>query len=128
MSLDAERGNTTILLADDEECLLMFTRIVLVEMGYNVLSARTAEEALMHVQSHAGNIDLLLTDMRMPTMGGERLSLEFRKVNPTSKVVYMTAYPPEEMVLRFPSETILYKPFSPNLLCETIKGSLAFCA
>jgi two-component system cell cycle sensor histidine kinase/response regulator CckA len=110
---------------DDEECLLNLIRIVLLQDGYTVLSAESAEGALQIMQSHTGEIDMLLTDMRMPNMNGGALANEFKTSHPTSKVIYMTAYSPEDATLRLPGESVLFKPFSPELLCEMVKKSLA---
>jgi two-component system cell cycle sensor histidine kinase/response regulator CckA len=123
--LDSETSNATILVVDDEECLLKLIRIVLLQEGYTVLSAESADGALQIMQSHTGEIDMLLTDMRMPNMNGGALANEFKTSHPTSKVIYMTAYSPEDAPLRHPGESVLFKPFSPELLCEMVKNSLA---
>lgn len=121
---DVGNRNVTILVVDDEECLLGLTRAILEQEGYQVLCAETAEEALQFAESHAGKINLLLTDMRMPKMDGITLSAEFRKSNPNSKVIYMTAFSPADVARLLPEETVLSKPFSPNQFCETIRDSL----
>lgn len=117
--------NVTILVVDDEECLLNLAQIVLVKEGYTVLSAITTTEALCIAQSYAGEIDLLLTDMRMPNMDGATLSLELRKFYPNFKVVYMTAFSRDEVARQLPKETVLSKPFTLNMLCDTVRDSLA---
>ncbi|MDF7806399.1 response regulator [Pontiellaceae bacterium B12219] len=123
--LDSGRKNTTILVVDDEECLLNLIRIILVQEGYTVLTAESAEEALQIMQSHTGAIDILLTDMRMPNMNGGALAGAFKTFFPTSEVIYMTAYSPEDATLRLPGKAVLFKPFSPDLLCEMVNKSLA---
>ncbi|MDZ8117240.1 response regulator [Pontiella agarivorans] len=123
--LDSGTDNATILVVDDEECLLNLIRIVLTQEGYTVLGAESAEEGLLIMQSSAGNIDLLLTDMRLPNMSGGELAKEFKTAYPASKVIYMTAYSPEDATLRLPGEIVLFKPFYPELLCDMVKTSLA---
>lgn len=122
MSLDTEKS--TVLVAEDEACLLYMTQVVLKQEGYTVLSASDAEEALYIAETYTGNIDLLLTDMRLPTMDGANLSIKFRETHPESKVVYMSAYPKVELQERLPDETILSKPFCVGTLCDTISMSL----
>ncbi|MDF7801350.1 response regulator [Pontiellaceae bacterium B1224] len=117
-------GNATVLVVDDEECLLNLTRIILVQEGYMVLSAESAEEALQIVESHTGMIDILLTDMRMPNMDGVAFAKEFRNYFPLSKVILMTAYSPADVAHRVSDTTVLTKPFSPELLCEVVRKTL----
>ncbi|QBG47416.1 response regulator [Verrucomicrobia bacterium S94] len=122
--VDSGRNKITILVVDDEECLLNLIRIILEQEGYSLLCARSAEEALQIMQSQEQSIDLLLTDMRMPSMTGGVLAGEFKTVYPASEVIYMTAYSPEDTTLRLPGQAVLFKPFSPVLLCEMVEKSL----
>ncbi len=119
--------SATVLVADDEECVLNLTRIVLKKQGYNVLTASNAREALRIAREHAGDIDLLLTDMRMPGMDGAMLSAEFKNPHPNSRVVCMTACLPSEVEQKFPDVAVLFKPFCPNSLCDAVKDSLVRC-
>ena len=114
----------TILLADDEDCLRNLTHIVLEEQGYCVLAAANATEALLLAKQHDGHIDLLLTDMRMPDMDGAQLAVEFRKSFPLSRVIFMTAYLLSDVQNQLPGEIILSKPFSIDVLCDSIRRML----
>ena len=75
-------GTETVLLAEDEDGVRSFVKLVLQGHGYAVLEARHGGEALATCEHHAGAIDLLITDVVMPNMSGretaERLLLELK--------------------------------------------------
>jgi len=117
--------NKTVLVADDEECLLNVTSIILKECGYNVLVAHNGKEAVQITKTQQTDIDLLLTDMCMPDMDGSRLAAEFHLAFPQGKVIYMTAYAQEEMQKQFPGESILEKPFDLRSLSNIVGATLS---
>lgn len=83
-----------MLVAEDEPVVLEFIADVLREMGYVVLEAHNGEEAL-HIFKHAHDltIDLLLTDIIMPKMGGKELVYHVGHLFPETKIAYCSAYP-----------------------------------
>jgi CheY-like chemotaxis protein len=87
---DNEKRMATVLVVEDEDLLLSLNRMMLEASGYSVLTARDGVEALQLAKKYSGSIDLLLTDVRMPRMGGCELVDEFRSISPDSKVLYMT--------------------------------------
>lgn len=125
---EGDRGLGTILVVDDEECLLKVTDIALTEYGYSVLMAKSAAEALTITKNHAGPIDLLLTDVRMPESNGIHLAAEFKKQHPESSVIYMTAYAPKDVENWLPNETVLPKPFTLDALYALVDESLRVVA
>lgn len=116
--------NKTVLVADDEECLLNVTSIILKECGYNVLVAHNGKEAIQITKAQQTGIDLLLTDMCMPDMNGTVLATEFKSVFPQGKIIYMTAYAQEDVEKDFPGISVLEKPFDLNSLCDIVGTSL----
>lgn len=87
------RGNMeTILLADDEENLLSTTSEVLQELGYHVIEATNGEQALSLYIQHRGQIDLILSDIVMPGIGGVELASEIRKINSDIPIILATGY------------------------------------
>lgn len=121
---DKSSNNKTVLVVDDEECLLNVTSIILKECGYTVLVAHDGAEAVKIAQTNPAGIDLLLTDMCMPDMEGSQLAAIFCSEYPKGKVVYMTAYAQEEIQKKFPNATVLEKPFDLNTLCEVVAEML----
>jgi CheY-like chemotaxis protein len=67
-------GTETILVVEDEPAILRMIRMMLKQKGYSVISAATPTQALEKMETHAGAIDLLLTDVIMPEMNGLDLS------------------------------------------------------
>ena len=86
------RGSETILLAEDEEDVRELARDFLVRAGYVVLEATNGAEALRIASEHAGTIDLLLTDVVMPRMGGPELADRLAPAHPHMKVLFMSGY------------------------------------
>jgi DNA-binding NtrC family response regulator len=77
---------------EDEETVLKLGRAMLETLGYNVLSARSADQALKLTKGYTGKIDLLLTDMIMPDMNGKELSERIIAIKPGLKCLYMSGY------------------------------------
>jgi len=111
----AGRGRETILLAEDTETVRRLTRAVLEGEGYKVIVAEDGVEALKVAGNHAGPIDLLLTDIVMPNLGGPELALQLRRARSTLKVIYSSGYTDrglEEIKQGLPGANFLQKPFS----------------
>ncbi len=123
MLIDAIK-QSTILVADDEDSLLKLAQMFFTQHGYHVLIGCGGDDALRVAEEYPGNIDLLLTDVRMPGMDGPTLLQTLRVVHPGLKVVYMTAYSPEEMAAQLPGEVVIQKPFELCDLYQAISDSL----
>jgi len=85
-------GTETVLIVEDEETVLKLGRAMLETLGYNVISARSADQALKLTRGYAGKIDLLLTDVVMPDMNGKELSERIIAIKPGLKCLYMSGY------------------------------------
>jgi two-component system, cell cycle sensor histidine kinase and response regulator CckA len=115
------RGTETILLVEDQEGIRELVHEVLKRRGYNVLCAPDGNEALRVASEHDGVIDLLVTDIIMPNLGGQDLASRLSKARPRLKVVFMSGNPDKAflngdlnagaVVLQkpFPLETLLHK-------------------
>lgn len=80
----------TVLVVDDETNMQAVMRMVLEGAGYDVILAENGEEALSHAERE--NLDVVLTDLRMPGMGGEEFVARFRKQRPDVPVIVVTAH------------------------------------
>jgi two-component system, cell cycle sensor histidine kinase and response regulator CckA len=121
------RGSETILVAEDEGGVRSLTREVLQKYGYTVLEAANGEEALRVADGHAGPLDLLLSDVVMPRMGGPELAEALLARRPTVKVLYMSGYTDHPMVRRGvvnAGVAFLQKPFTPTVLVSRIREVL----
>jgi len=87
-----ERGQETVLLVEDEPAVLNIARTLLSRLGYTVLTASTAKEAIQTAEEHAGKIDLLMTDVIMPEMNGRELARRLLAFYPHLKCLFMSGY------------------------------------
>lgn len=117
-----EREKPVILIAEDHVMILNVARITLEANGFFVLTAENGEEALSLSRQFPGDIDLLLTDVRMPKMSGAELSRHISVERPKTQIVLMSGYAePEEIGKHYP---FLQKPFGPHQLVEAVQGLL----
>ena len=112
----------TVLLVEDEPPVRQLFHSALERAGYRVYEARNGQEALAVFERHAGEIQLLLTDMRMPYMGGAELARQLRAKNPALKLLCISGYPgadQENLTADF-----LAKPFSRDDLLAKVREVL----
>lgn len=114
-SRSSASGNETILLVEDQAGIREVANEYLLQLGYNVLVAPDGEAAMEVVQSQNQRIDLLVTDLVMPKMGGRQLAARVAEMYPQTKVLFMSGYPDvaiEGLEDAMPDKEILRKPFS----------------
>ena len=95
---NAPRGTETILVVEDEDVVRGLTRKILMQAGYNVLDARSGDEAIRLCHAHAGPIDLLLTDVVMPEISGKEVADRLLELRPSIRVLFMSGYTDEAIV------------------------------
>jgi two-component system, cell cycle sensor histidine kinase and response regulator CckA len=120
-------GSETVLVAEDETSLGSLVRNTLEMRGYTVLGATDGLEALAVSQRYKANIDLLLTDLVMPGMGGRALAEELTRERPEMRVVYMSGYSGQRFGEDGPVEPgsfFLAKPFSREGLARKVREAL----
>ena len=93
------RGHETILLVEDESFLREVTCEILESVGYRVLKARTAAEAISAFDEYKTIVRLLLTDVVLPGQNGRDLATDLRSVSPKLKIIFTSGYP-ENVVTR----------------------------
>jgi CheY-like chemotaxis protein len=121
-------GKETILLVDDEKSLRKLGKRVLSAAGYRVLEASDGAMALRVAAEEVGEIDLVLTDVEMPTLGGRGMVEELHELSPGVRVLFMSGYTDNEILRRGirTSETeFLQKPFTAESLCAAVRAVLA---
>ncbi len=114
----------TLLLAEDEPVVRDLVQRLLEQAGYRVLSAADGMHALEVSRSHDGDIDLLVTDVVMPRMGGRELADRLRAERPGLRVLYMSGYANEAWdVNELPGQAgdFLQKPFAPRELSDRVR-------
>ncbi len=123
-----DRGGATILLVEDEAAVLALAARVLRARGCQVLEARDGLEALSVQQAHGAPIDLLITDVVMPRLGGPDLAKRLRESQPELRVVYMSGYTDNKVVRDLRADEyqhFLQKPFTPSALIEMARQAMA---
>ena len=123
----SKRGCETILLVEDEKGVRDLAREYLTQEGYQVLEAQNAEDALKLARAHAGEIQLLFTDVVMAGMSGRQLAEEMQKLLPQIRVLYMSGYTDEAIVhhgLLGRGMVLLQKPFTLNSLAMKVRETL----
>src|SRR5450759_6016643 len=83
----------TILLVEDEPAVRQLFAQALTRAGYSIFEARNGQEAMKLFDQHGDTIDMLLTDMRMPYMGGAELAHHLRGRRRTLKLLCISGYP-----------------------------------
>ncbi len=121
------RGEEQVLLVEDDDALRKVARGIMRRNGYRVLEARGAEEALALIADHAEPIDLLLTDIVMPGMGGPELARRARAMRPEIKILCMSGYTDDAIVrhgLLDDELAFLQKPLVPDALLRKLREVL----
>jgi DNA-binding NtrC family response regulator len=122
-----ERGTETILVAEDKPLVRRILRKALDAAGYTVIEAGNGDEALALAASHDGPIDLLLTDVVMPGIGGYDLSLRLSSVRPQIRTIFMSGHPPGSLARELVDSSgwpCLQKPFSFETLSRAMRSVL----
>jgi two-component system cell cycle sensor histidine kinase/response regulator CckA len=121
------RGRETVLLVEDEPALRQLAARVLTSSGYTVLHAGHPHDALTLMAQHTGQIQLLLTDVVMPEMGGRALASRVQAAHPETRVLYMSGYSGgaflHDGVLEA-GTSFLQKPFTPITLAQKVREVL----
>lgn len=120
-------GSETILLVEDEENVRDLASLVLRECGYTVMTAPEGLAALQLMATCREQIDLLVTDVVMPEMGGRKLAEILLAQHPELKVLFMSGYTDDAVVrhgVLQANANFLQKPFTPNSLADKVRAVL----
>ena len=124
----ASGGTETILLVEDEDHVRAVASRILRRNGYTVLEARTGPEALTLWRDRGTKVDLVVTDMVMPEMGGRELATYLRSERPQVPLLFMSGYTEDGAFQRGvlePGESYLEKPFGEEALTKMVRRALA---
>ncbi|TAK16640.1 MAG: response regulator, partial [Acidobacteria bacterium] len=123
----SQAGDETVLVVEDNSAVRNLVVNVLRANGYNVLTAENGREAIQLAAARPDRIDLLLTDVIMPEMGGKELVERLLQDRPTLKVLYMTGYFGDAAGMHGATDgggALLRKPFTPAVLCQKVREIL----
>ena len=122
-------GTETILFVEDESQVRKLVCDVLRARGYTVLAAKDGIEAIPLEENHPGRIDLLITDLVMPSLSGRELAQHVSAARPETKVLFISGYSDEAVIrpghnLSAPNRAFLQKPFALEDLLLRVRALL----
>jgi len=123
----ASGGTETVLLVEDEESVRQLVRDTLSAKGYRVVEAENGEAGIAAAELHKGKIDLIITDVVMPGMGGRELVKQLTHTRPGIKVLYLSGYTEDAIVSDGSIEkgtAFLQKPFTLQNLSRKVREVL----
>jgi PAS domain S-box-containing protein len=124
---DTAPGTERILLVEDDDSVRELAREILEMNGYTVFEARNGVEALAFCESGKERLDLMITDLVMPRMGGRDLARNVAPLLPELKVLYLSGYTDSAVMHQGnldPGSFFLQKPFTPAALAHKVREAL----
>ncbi|HSW40837.1 MAG TPA: ATP-binding protein, partial [Acidobacteriota bacterium] len=121
------RGSETILIVEDEPAGLRMAQRMLEKAGYTVLTANRPGEALRLAETHAGRIDLLISDVIMPEMNGRELAGKISSLIPGVRCLFMSGYMADVIAAQGifdAGASFIQKPFSREALYRKVRETL----
>ena len=122
-----ERGDETILLVEDDALVREVAVLALRSRGYTVLVAANGLEALERSREHEGPLALLVSDLRMPGMGGRELAEKLERERPETRVLFVTGFTEDESLREGgggEERVVLQKPFTASSLARKVRQVL----
>ena len=120
-------GKERILFVDDEDQIANISSQILERLGYSVSTCTNSMEALELFRGKPDDFDLVITDMTMPKMTGDRLAVELMKIRSDIPVILCTGYSKkisDETALEIGIKALAYKPIAKADLAKTIRNVL----
>ena len=120
-------GNERILFIDDEQVLVEIGSQMLERLGYEVVTKRSSVQALELFRAEPDRFDLVITDMTMPEMTGDKLAQKFMKIRPDIPVILCTGHSKqisEQKAKEIGIRAFIMKPILRRTIAETIREAL----
>lgn len=120
-------GSETILLVDDDDVVRDMCQQILEKANYKVILAANGQEALELYNQQKEEISMVLLDLIMPVMGGERCLTELLAINPSLKIVVVSGYQGETTardLISAGAKAAIYKPFGPHEVLKVVRNVL----
>jgi PAS domain S-box-containing protein len=122
-----QRGTEQILLVDDEEAIVFMEKQMLERLGYSVVSRTSSVDTLEAFRANPDKFDLVITDMAMPNMSGDKLASELLKIRPNIPILLCTGFSeniPEEKAKSMGIKRFLMKPIVRKDLSRMVREAL----
>lgn len=117
----------TVLVVDDEPTVRNLVQRIMEKRGFRVLLAENGLKAIELFREHRDQVAIVLLDMTMPSMTGEEVFRELKRIDPNVRVVLSSGYNEEDATSRFAGTGLtgfLQKPYSPAALWQTLEDAL----
>lgn len=117
-------SNMVILLVDDDEAVRNTMQEILISLGFTTITAHDGLEAVTLFRQHEHQIDMMVTDLSMPLMGGVDAAMQIREINANLPIIFSTGCDLGNALLEgaeaMPNTKLLFKPFQAQELNQTI--------
>ncbi len=124
-----ERRHATILLVEDESAVRAAARRMLERQGFTILEARHGSDALHLWRDRRDEVDCVITDLRMPEMGGRELAEQLRAERPSLPMVFVSGYSEQSLPSATDAHTaFVEKPFTMETLVSAVQRVLGVAA
>ncbi|MBI5020927.1 MAG: PAS domain S-box protein [Ignavibacteriales bacterium] len=120
-------GNETILIVEDEEMLAILLSSIISDQGYNVLIAKDGQEGIQIYKDNLGKIDLVVSDMGLPKLGGYEMFMKMKEVDENVTAILASGYFDlnlKKELLSAGAKDFIQKPYVPELILERIREVL----
>jgi len=120
-------GSERILIVDDEQALVEIGRQMLERLGYEVVTQKSSIEALELFRAEPDRFDLVITDMTMPHMTGDKLAQKLMKIRPDIPIILCTGHSrlvSKEKAKDMGIKAFIMKPLSTRVMAETVREVL----
>jgi CheY-like chemotaxis protein len=124
----SDRSSGVVLVTEDEDTIRALARRILEREGFTVLEARDGREAIRVAAGYPSRIDLLVSDMVMPNLGGSELFAHLRLLRPDLRVLFVSGYTDDDIIrrgLKDAGSAFLQKPFTAHALAAAARAALS---
>jgi len=121
------KGSETVLLVDDEDMIIDIGKRMMDALGYEIMIAKSGEEAIEIFQTNKDSIDMIILDMIMPGMGGGETYDILKGINPNIKILLSSGYSIDGQaseILKRGCDGFIQKPFDLKNLSEKLRAIL----
>jgi PAS domain S-box-containing protein len=125
--LDLPTGNEQVLFVDDEKFLVDIGIEMLNDLGYKVEGRTSSYDALEAFRANPNKYDIVITDMTMPEMAGDKLAMEIKKIRPDIPIIICSGFSKvmtQEKAQRIGVKSLLNKPITMEEMAHTIRKEL----
>ena len=127
LTAELHRDKETVFLIDDDEIVVDVSEMILKNSGYDVVIAKSGEEAIEVYKENHSRIDMVILDMILPDMGGGDTYDRLKEINPGIKVLLASGYDIDYQgrdIMERGCDGFIQKPFNMNELLEKVRGIL----